>query len=326
MRMMWTDEYLQWDPDDYGGLTLTTVRPSDIWTPDVSLYENAQKDFVSIVDTYVLVNSNGSLDWYFPAYVIAACTIDITFFPYDVQMCNLSFGPWTLMKSMVDFRLSLQGDTTLDLFNRNGVWILEKSQGFNVDKALCCDNRTWSIVTFQLTVRRESQFYTRTVVVPSVLLTALMALVCWLHPASGEKVTLAVSNLLALILFQQLVADRMPPSGESTSIIVSFFVLMIAMCCVEVVCSIIVLRVYHTGGERAIPPFLRRLMLSSHVLPLYASPECKKMLLSEHRKLTTNRWKGLQSTPCKIKTKNQVKIMNISCMVPALARRKGRLD
>ena len=35
----------------------------------------------------------------------------------------------------------------------------------------------------------------------------------------STQVTLAVSNLLVLILFQQLVADRMPPSGETTSIL-----------------------------------------------------------------------------------------------------------
>lgn len=65
----------------------------------------------------------------------------------------------------------------------------------------------------------ESAFFTKVVVVPSVLLTMLMALTFWSHPDSGEKVTLAISNLLAMILFQQLVADSMPPIGDTTSVL-----------------------------------------------------------------------------------------------------------
>ncbi|XP_011677741.1 acetylcholine receptor subunit beta-type acr-3-like [Strongylocentrotus purpuratus] len=110
-----------------------------------------------------------------------------------------------------------------------------------------------------------------------------MALVCWLHPASGEKVTLAVSNLLALILFQQLVADRLPPSGETTSIIVIFFTVMIGLSCAEVVCSIIVLRLYHTGGRRQIPNWLRRTMLHPFIMRLYTNAECTAMLRAEDK-------------------------------------------
>ncbi|XP_030851108.1 acetylcholine receptor subunit beta-like [Strongylocentrotus purpuratus] len=110
-----------------------------------------------------------------------------------------------------------------------------------------------------------------------------MVLVCWLHPASGEKVTLAVSNLLALILFQQLVADRLPPSGETTSIIVIFFTVMIGLSSAEVVCSIIVLRLYHTGGRRPIPNWLRRTMLHPFIMRLYTNAECTAMLRAEDK-------------------------------------------
>eukprot|EP00057_Strongylocentrotus_purpuratus_P010105 XP_011664579.1 PREDICTED: acetylcholine receptor subunit alpha-like isoform X1 [Strongylocentrotus purpuratus] len=281
MRMMWIDENLTWDPNDYGGVNITTLRPSDVWRPDISLYENAQKDFISIQETFILVSYNGSMDWYFPAFVTSVCPIDITYFPYDVQDCKISIGPWAYMKSMVHFQLSKQGDTTIDIFNRNGVWILERSGGINKDAVLCCDNRTWSIIEYNITIRRMSKFYTKTVVVPAFLLTLLMAVVCWLHPASGEKVTLAVSNLLALILFQQLVADRMPPSGETTSIIVSFFIVMIAMCCAEVLCAIFVLRIYHMGGQTEVPWLLRRVMLCPFILPLYNSQESKEVFRAQ---------------------------------------------
>nr|XP_054753795.1 neuronal acetylcholine receptor subunit alpha-10-like [Lytechinus pictus] len=278
---MWIDENLTWDPNEYGGVNITTVKPSDVWLPDISLYENAQKEFINFQETFIMVSPNGEMDWYFPATVTSLCKVDITYFPYDVQRCNVTFGPWSYMKHMVDFRLSRHSDTTMNLFHQNAVWVLQHSVGQNLYMELCCDDRTWSAITYQITIRRMSLFYTKTVVVPALLFTMLMTIVCWLHPASGEKVTLAVSNLLALILFQQLVADRMPPSGETTSILVDFFISMIAMCCVEVFCAIAVLRIYHMGGQTELPHFLRRLMLYGTVLSLYNGKRTKEILKTQ---------------------------------------------
>ncbi|XP_041462643.1 neuronal acetylcholine receptor subunit alpha-10-like [Lytechinus variegatus] len=283
MRMIWRDENMMWDPMDFNGVDYVTVKRSDVWLPDIVLYQNVVKEFISYADTYIVASSNGSMNWYFPAIIATACPIDITYFPYDVQYCNLTFGPWSETADKVNFRMSTEADANVDIFRKNGVWVLEQTTASNLVIESCCFNLSWSAVQFVLEIHRQSSFYTRTVVVPCILLTALMALVCWLHPASGEKVTLAVSNLLALILFQQLVADRLPPSGETTSIIVIFFIVMIGLSCTEVICSIIVLRLYHTGGRRQIPDWIRRAMLSPLIMRLYTNAECTAMLRAQKK-------------------------------------------
>ncbi|XP_041461623.1 neuronal acetylcholine receptor subunit alpha-9-I-like [Lytechinus variegatus] len=219
VRMKWRDENKLWDPMDYDGVDYVTVERNDVWLPDIVLYHNVVKEFISRPDTYITAWSNGSMDWYFPAIVATACPIDITYFPYDVQYCNLTFGPWSETAEKVNFRMSTEAEANATYFRKNGVWVLEEITASNLFIHSCCYDLSWTAVQFVLEIHRQSSFYTRTVVVPCILLTVLMVLVCWLHPASGEKVTLAVSNLLALILFQQLVADRLPPSGETTSII-----------------------------------------------------------------------------------------------------------
>ncbi|XP_030850202.1 neuronal acetylcholine receptor subunit alpha-10-like [Strongylocentrotus purpuratus] len=281
MRMIWTDENMIWDPLDFDGVDYVAVKKNDVWLPDICLYESVVKDSFSYADTYIIVSNDGTMVWYVLAIVLASCPIDITYFPYDVQTCYLNFGPWSLGTDKVLFQISTDANVTL--FFKNGVWILENAISRNHIFESCCYNLSWSTVQFILQIRRQSSFYTRTVVVPCILLSALMVLVCWLHPASGEKVTLAVSNLLALILFQQLVADRLPPSGETTSIIVIFFTVMIGLSSVEVVCSIIVLRLYHTGGRRPIPNWLRRTMLHPFIMRLYTNAECTAMLRAEDK-------------------------------------------
>ncbi|XP_071487249.1 uncharacterized protein [Diadema antillarum] len=267
VRMRWRDEKMTWVPEDYGGIDLVTVRQEDIWEPDIMLYENVVKDFMSIGRTFLLARSNGEIDWYFPAILTAACTMNITYFPYDTQKCHLTFGPWSLTTDLINFTHALED---FNPFRRNGVWSLEKTLVEDRIVHSCCDNRTWSSIRYTLYIHRESGFYTHTIIIPSVLLTTLLVLVCWLHPASGEKVTLAVSNLLALILFQQLVADRMPPSGETTSIMVNFFVMMIGLSCAEVLTATLVLRVYHHGGRSRLPGWVARIMRYRLIVPLYA--------------------------------------------------------
>ena len=35
----WTDEFLQWDPNDYGGLESITYGHDKLWKPDINLIE-----------------------------------------------------------------------------------------------------------------------------------------------------------------------------------------------------------------------------------------------------------------------------------------------
>lgn len=38
IRQEWTDAYLRWDPDAYGGLDAIRIPSSLVWRPDIVLY------------------------------------------------------------------------------------------------------------------------------------------------------------------------------------------------------------------------------------------------------------------------------------------------
>lgn len=38
IRQEWTDAYLRWDPDTYGGLDVIRIPSSLVWRPDIVLY------------------------------------------------------------------------------------------------------------------------------------------------------------------------------------------------------------------------------------------------------------------------------------------------
>ena len=35
---MWTNPFLKWDPDKYGGIDTINIDPKQIWKPDIILY------------------------------------------------------------------------------------------------------------------------------------------------------------------------------------------------------------------------------------------------------------------------------------------------
>ena len=45
--------------------------------------------------TRVILSSDGQCTWYAPTILGSGCNIDITYFPFDDQMCELKFGSWT---------------------------------------------------------------------------------------------------------------------------------------------------------------------------------------------------------------------------------------
>ena len=42
-----------------------------------------------------VVSSDGTVFWMPPAIFKSTCPIDIVYFPFDVQECNLKLGSWT---------------------------------------------------------------------------------------------------------------------------------------------------------------------------------------------------------------------------------------
>lgn len=82
----------------------------------------------------------------------------------------------------------------------------------------CCPE-PYPDVTYYLKLKRKPQFYLINLIVPSMLITVMAALGYYLPVESGEKVSLQITVMLSLAVFQLLVADKLPPSADATPII-----------------------------------------------------------------------------------------------------------
>ena len=106
-----------------------------------------------------------------------------------------------------------------DSFAENGIWDLEHVHVERVVHFWNCCPEPYPEIHYTLLLRRRPIFYVVNIILPCIFISALSLLVFILPAECGEKVSLSITNLLALVVFQQLIAETMPPSGDDPPII-----------------------------------------------------------------------------------------------------------
>ncbi|XP_054087792.1 neuronal acetylcholine receptor subunit alpha-7-like [Zeugodacus cucurbitae] len=95
LKLEWNDMNLRWNSSEYGGVRDLRIPPHRLWKPDVLMYNSADEGFDGTYATNVVVRNNGSCLYVPPGIFKSTCKIDITWFPFDYQRCEMKFGSWT---------------------------------------------------------------------------------------------------------------------------------------------------------------------------------------------------------------------------------------
>ena len=122
-------------------------------------------------NTKVVINHNGSCQWYAPTEVKTVCKIDITYFPFDQQRCIMVFGSWTYTSSSLNLKLARK-EVDLSGYILNGEWDLVSAEAVrNVVKYSCCPD-PFIDITYNLTLRRRVTFYLNNLIFPCTILAS----------------------------------------------------------------------------------------------------------------------------------------------------------
>lgn len=85
---------------------------------------SADEGFDGTYPTNVVVRSNGSCLYVPPGIFKSTCKIDITWFPFDDQRCEMKFGSWTYDGFQLDLQLQDETGGDISSFVTNGEWDL----------------------------------------------------------------------------------------------------------------------------------------------------------------------------------------------------------
>ncbi|XP_051165771.1 neuronal acetylcholine receptor subunit eat-2-like isoform X5 [Leptopilina boulardi] len=124
LKLEWNDVNMRWNISEYGGVRDLRIPPHRLWKPDVLMYNSADEGFDGTYPTNVVVKSNGTCLYVPPGIFKSTCKIDITWFPFDDQKCEMKFGSWTYDGFQLDLQLQDESGGDISSFITNGEWDL----------------------------------------------------------------------------------------------------------------------------------------------------------------------------------------------------------
>ncbi|TNM93140.1 cholinergic receptor, nicotinic, alpha 11 [Takifugu rubripes] len=249
LRMSWFDHYLQWNQSEHPGVKNLRFTTDQIWTPDILLYNSADDDFDSTFKTNVLVNSSGYAEYQPPGIFMSTCNVDVRWFPFDIQRCELKFGSWTYDGWLLDLQMN---EADISGYMANGEWDLIGVPGTRNEVFYDCCKEPYPAVTFVVAIRRRTLYYALNLLIPCVLLSSMTLLIFVLPADSGEKISLGITVLLSLTVFMLLVAEIMPATSDSVPLIGQYFASIMIIVGMSVVATVVVLQYHHhdpNGGN-----------------------------------------------------------------------------
>lgn len=158
----------------------------------------------------------------------SSCSIDVKYFPFDVQNCSMDFASW----AYDGFQLDIQNDADEgDLTNyvSSSEWELIF---FNFQREVivfsCCPE-PYVFIKYYIVMKRRPLFYMFNLVMPCILITLVALLGFYMPSESGEKVSMGITTLLSMTVFLMIVADSLPPSSDVVPLIGKSFYLLTRM-------------------------------------------------------------------------------------------------
>ncbi|BES97710.1 Acetylcholine Receptor [Nesidiocoris tenuis] len=237
-------------------------------------FSSADGNFEVTLATKATIYHQGLVEWKPPAIYKSSCEIDVEYFPFDEQTCVLKFGSWTYDGFKVDLRHmdEKQGSNVVEVgvdlseFYMSVEWdILEVPAVRNERFYTCCDE-PYLDITFNITMRRKTLFYTVNIIIPCMGISFLTVLTFYLPSDSGEKVTLSISILISLHVFFLLVVEIIPPTSLVVPLLGKYLIFAMILVSISICVTVVVLNVHFRSPQtHKMAPWVKRVFI--HILP-----------------------------------------------------------
>jgi len=259
------------------------------------LFNNADGNYEASYKPNVLAyadvdeNSTNVL-WVPPSIYKSSCTIDVRYFPFDEQTCEMRFGSWTFDAQQVILKRD-KPMVNLEDYLPSGTWDIIEAPAYEVYSPET--NRMELVYNFK--IRRKTLFYTVNLIIPTVLISFLSIFVFYLPTDEGEKMTLCISILLALVVFLLLVSKILPPTSMVIPLISKYLIFTLMMNIVTILNTVIIINWnYRTPRTHTMPKWVRVLFIEFLPKVLFMQkPETSEKkqklneLVNEHKELDT---------------------------------------
>lgn len=238
LTLEWRDEFLTWDIASFP-VPRITIPQNKVWKPDFVL-KNGFTEFKELGGSFynVILSLDGTVFWKPYQVFESQCSIDVTYFPFDTQTCEIEFTLW----SHFGFQVTLNSSSTnieMTRYKTNNVWdITSTSQSID-------NTGPSSTVTYSLNLKRKPDFYVGNLVMPILFLGILNLLVFVIPADAGEKMSYCITVALGFIVFLTIISTALPANSDNTPYLSTYLQIQIILGGIALVVSAIQLRLNH---------------------------------------------------------------------------------
>lgn len=242
LTVSWLDELRQWNSSIHGGVNKVHPDPLDVWRPRLFLTNSLMKRDV-FEDNYapLTIYNNGHTEWLPGGILDLSCSMQMAYFPFDTQICSLSF---TSGESCDSVQLVADSNISEGHYDKNGEWLIRTYQVLSQ----CTKGR--SSVRFSLKLNRMPSFTLLNIVIPINIISSLCSLVFVMPVGSGERVSFSITVLLSLTVYTSEVSKELPTNSESIPLLIMYLASLLLHAALCIVANLIVLiQSYHGSGS-----------------------------------------------------------------------------
>ncbi|XP_048238963.1 neuronal acetylcholine receptor subunit alpha-10-like [Haliotis rufescens] len=249
ITLIWTDASLAWQQEEHDNVTDLRIPSDAIWTPDIRLKHSVEVNNQLSPSEYhnAVVQSNGEVLLVYQVILKTSCTIDVAYFPMDQQHCQMTFLSWTSNGDQLNLTNGESGDVGLYEYIGNAEWdMVSYKKSRNVLRYPCCPEPYLSL-SYRVVVRRRPLFFLVNLMMPCLVIT-LVALLGLLVPnESGEKISIGITSLLAMIALLLVISSLLPPTSLAIPLIGKYYAVSILIVSLSTGLAVLSLNIHHRG-------------------------------------------------------------------------------
>ncbi|KAM3966648.1 nicotinic acetylcholine receptor subunit alpha 9 [Aphomia sociella] len=224
VAMTWMDEFLHWEPANYGDIKEIQLESHEIWTPRMALFNADATMYQSdLFYTTCTVDYKGTVTCVPHVAHSGICRTSLTRWPYDVQNCTLYFGSWMHKGEQVNFTFYNMQPVITNDFQNGPSWKLMRVANERLPGIYsCCPNDTYPMLKYTFVLKREAAGPAAIVVVPSIVIVLLTLSSVLLDVKDNIRLMLLCFSLFGHFTFLTEIGYDIPKHGADTPIILLF--------------------------------------------------------------------------------------------------------
>lgn len=163
-------------------------------------------------------------------------------FPFDLQRCYFKYGTWSHSEEYINV-VNIRDTINTQHYTRNNMWELIATPVFRQRDDDNAKHRPQNLhIVFNMVLRRNPNKYIVIIIIPNIIFGFLCVLSFYIPSNGGDRLSLGLSILVSVSVFQILVLDMLPRASDKTPRLIIFLCTIFIMVFVSIAIDVGLMR------------------------------------------------------------------------------------